>query len=191
TDNGLLYTYDGGESWQRTAQLNRGRVNSIAVDPANKCIVYATSEYKLYKTTDCSRTWNVVYVDTRKERLTSSVVVDFYDPEIVWLGNNSGDLIRSTDGGMNWVPVRNFEHPISKIALNAADSRKLFVATRDSGVWRSTDAGANWTNLLDTYKDLSGANEFFDMTLGVSEPDTMVIATRHGLLKTTDGGNKF
>ncbi len=191
-DNGLFYSYDAGESWLQPVQLSHGRIPSVSIDAKNKCIIYVAAENKVLKTVDCSRTWNSVYFETRTEKLTTAVVVDHYDPNIVWMGNSSGDLSKSTDAGLSWKPIRTFDgHQIVKIMLNVADSRKVYVATKDYGVWRSVDAGATWKDLSENYKDFSGSREFSDMTFGVSDPGMMIIASKYGLIRSTDGGDKW
>lgn len=191
TDNGMFYSYDGGESWMQPAQLSRGRVPAIAVDPKDKCTIYVATENKLLKSDDCSRTWNTTYLDSRLDKLTSAVAIDFYDPKVIWAANNSGDLLKSSDAGVSWTPVKSFQNAITKIALNASDSRHIFVATKTNGVWRSDDGGGAWVDMSEKYKDFSGSKEFFDMALGVSDPNTVVIASKYGLIRSTDGGNTW
>src|SRR5688572_19958607 len=190
-DNGMFYTYDGGESWMQSPQLSRGRVPSIAVDSKDKCTVYVAVENKLLKSEDCSRTWTTTYLDSRLDKLSSAVAVDFYNPKIVWVANNAGDLLRSTDAGASWSNVKSFQNPIMKIAMNASDSRHIFIATKASGVWRSDDGGGNWVDMSETYNEFSGSKEFFDMAVGVSDASTIVLATKYGLIRSTDGGVKW
>lgn len=191
TDNGMFYTYDGGESWMQPAQLSRGRIPSIAIDSKDKCTIYAAVENKLLKSDDCSRTWSVTYLDARLDKLTSSVAVDFYNPKVIWVANNSGDLLRSTDAGASWTNVRSFQNPVMKIVMNAADSRKLYVGTKASGVWRTDDGGTSWADMSEAYKEFSGSKDFFDMAAGVSDASTLILATKYGLIRSTDGGVKW
>lgn len=191
TDNGMFYTYDGGESWMQPSQLSRGRVPSIAVDSKDKCTLYVAVENKLLKSEDCSRSWTVTYLDARLDKLTSSVVVDFYNPRVVWVANNSGDVLRSTDAGASWTNVRSFQNPVMKMMLSPSDSRVLFVATKTSGVWRTGDGGSNWNDLSEYYKEFSGSTEFYDMAIGVSDANTVILATKYGLLRSQDSGAKW
>lgn len=191
SDNGMFYSYDGGESWQQPAQLARGRIPSIAIDTKDKCTLYVAVENKLLKSDDCSRSWTTAYLDARVDKLTSAVSVDHFNPKIVWVGNNAGDLLKSSDAGASWTNVHAFQSPILEVAMSSADSRGLFVGTKGNGVWRTGDGGASWSNLSETYQDFAGGMEFFDLALGVSDPNTVIIATKYGLLRSTDGGAKW
>jgi len=191
-ENGMWYTYDGGDSWHQPAQVNRGRVPAIAMDPKDKCIVYVAISNTLIKTEDCSRTWAVRYLDTRQDNQTTAVAVDFYNPEIIWIGMQSGDLYRSDDSGMTWKLVHSFNKtPILRLAMSPNDSRKLFVALKGAGIWRSDDAGQVWKDLSLGYKDFSGAKDFMDFAFGVSEPKTMLFASKYGILRSADSGDTW
>ncbi len=191
TDNGMFYTYDGGESWMQPDQLSRGRVPAVAIDPKHKCTVYVAVENKLLKTDDCSRSWTTTYLDARTDKHTSAVAVDFYNPGVVWVANDAGDLLRSTDAGASWTNVKSFQNPVLKLVMSPADSRVVFVATKANGVWRTADGGATWSDLSQGYKDFAGAKEFYDMAVGVSDANTVIIASKYGLLRSTDGGAKW
>jgi len=189
-ENGMFYTYDGGESWFQSV-LNRGRVASIAVHPKDKCIVYATSEFKLLKTEDCSRTWNVAFLDSRSDKQTKAVAIDSYNPDIIWLATNSGDLLETLDAGESWASVKNFNDDIYKLIISPVDTRHVYVATKGNGVWRTQDGGATWTDLSKNYKDFAGTREFSDMVLAPSEPKTLIIASKFGLIRSVDGGDTW
>jgi len=193
-DNGLFYSYDGGESWQQPAQISRGRIPYIAVHPRNKCIIYVCADNKLLKSVDCSRTWAAPFLDARTNLKTKAVAVDSYDPEVVWLATSAGDLLKSADGGASWSTVKNFNNDdILRLVVSPADTRHVYVATKNNGLWRTVDGGVKWTDLSQNkgYKDLAGAREFYDLAVSVSEPNTMIIASKYGLLRTTDGGDTW
>jgi photosystem II stability/assembly factor-like uncharacterized protein len=191
TDNGVFYTYDGGESWMQPPQIIRGRVPSVAIHPKDKCTIYAAIENKLLKSEDCSRSWSVTYLDARLDKLTAVVAVDFFNPQIVWIANNAGDVLKSTDGGASWQNAHSFNNPVVRLAMHSSDSRRVFVATKTAGIWRTDDGGGTWKNLSDGYKDKGGSMEFFDLSLGVSDANIMVFASKFGLLRSLDSGETW
>jgi hypothetical protein len=190
-ENGMWFTYDGGTSWYQPAQIKSGRVGSIAVDSKNKCVVYVTSGNRLLKTKDCSRTYESTYVDTRTERVMSTVLVDTFNPNIVWVGNDAGDVLKSDDAGVSWKPVVNLKSGVRRMAFMADDTRRVYIGTIEDGVWRTDDAGVNWINLRDKYKDFRDSKDFYDMAVGISDPKLVIISTKHGLLKSVDRGDTW
>ncbi|OIO52681.1 MAG: hypothetical protein AUJ19_00550 [Parcubacteria group bacterium CG1_02_58_44] len=192
-DDGLFYTYDGGESWQQPAQVSNGRVSSVAVSPKNKCIVFAAYGNRLIRTEDCSRTWEVVYLDPRQERSLTSVQVDRADPNQIWVSTDGGDVLRSSDGGRSWTSVQTLKGPVVELALNAADGRRIMAATKGDGLWRSDDSGATWKYLSEAHKkEFSGSTELVtDVAAGVSDPATVIVASRYGLIHSRDFGDTW
>ncbi|MFA6603708.1 MAG: YCF48-related protein [Patescibacteria group bacterium] len=192
TEQGLYFTYDGGESWYQPGAVSRGRVSSIAVHPKDKCIIYATSENKLLRTDDCSRTFTVPFTDTRTDKRIKAVAIDHYDPNVVWIATSAGDLLKSVDGGNYWDNIKIFNNDdIMRIYVSGADSRRVYVATKSNGIWRTTDGGAKWDDLSQKYKDFSGAREFSDLAFGVSDPKIMILASKYGLIRSADGGDTW
>lgn len=191
TENGLFYSYDGGESWLQPAPLTKGNIPAIAVDPKNRCRVYVAIENKLIKTEDCSRTWSSTYLDARPDKQTVAVLVDFYNPAILWVANDAGDVLRSLDGGASWSSIKQFGSPVVKFLMSPKDSRRLYVATKSAGVWRTDDGGANFLDLSQNYKDIQNTRDLYDMAMGVSDPSTLVLAVKEGLIRSKDMGAKW
>jgi len=190
-ENGLFYSYDSGASWEQSPQMARGRVSAISVNAKDKCTVYAAKDNTVVMTTDCSRTWSVIYIDNRQNAVMTSVVDDFYDPRVVWTSTLSGDLLKSTDGGTSWAGIRSFGGPILRVALHPSDSRIVYVVTKTNGIWRSRDAGVTWVDLSENYKEFSGARDFLDLAFGGKDPNLMVMANKYGLLRSTDAGDTW
>lgn len=190
-ESGMLFSYDGGETWQQPVQLTRGRIPAIAVHPRDKCTLFVAAENKLLKTEDCSRTFSIIYLDTRQDKLTSAVVVDHADPRVVWIANSGGDVLRSGDGGASWSLSRSFGNPVLRLAMNPADRRRLYAATKSAGIFRTGDGGANWRDMSDRYRTFPGSMEFSDLAVGAAQPQVLVFASRFGLLRSTDGGESW
>lgn len=187
-ENGLFYSTDGAESWFIAGSLNGGRINAVAPDAKDKCNVYAAAGNKIFKTSDCTRSWQNIYVDTRADQAVTALVADSYTPSIIYAGLSGGDLLKSTDAGASWAVVKRFENQIAKILVNFYDTRVLYVGTQGRGIWKSTDGGANWTDLSEKLDQFDGARDFKNLIFDFSKHDALILASRYGLLKTTDGG---
>ncbi len=152
-EHGLFYSYDGAAGWMqvREPNLREGRVRSVAVSPNDKCTVYVTRGQRLYKSEDCSRTFNSeAYVDNRGTVLLSDVEVDWFNPDVVYLTTSEGEVLKSTNAGDTWATVYRAKSNIRDLHIDAKDSRNLLIATARKGVHRSSDGGVTW---VDAFED--------------------------------------
>ena len=189
--NGLFYSYDAGESWQIATTLGKVTPTNIAVDPTDKCNIYATYGNKVYKSVDCSRTWAAVYFDNDLTAAITALVVDNSDKNNVFIGTSRGEIIRSSDRGVSWQTLNRFKSRIDKIIISPANIKIMFVGAYAKGIFRSDDAGLNWTDLSDKLTNLDGGRPFRDLTMVQAGKPTMFIATNTGLAKSTDNGDTW
>lgn len=189
--NGLFYSYDAGESWQRSSGMPAGNVAAIAVDPKQKCTVYAAVGNRLLKSVDCSRTFEVVYTDARNAALLTALVVDWFNTQNVYIATGTGDLVRSVDGGANWAQVHRWDDGVASVVMSAGDSRKLWVATKGLGVSLSEDGGASWQDLRKAMETFDGARSFYALAEDRSTPGHIIHASRFGLLESADSGHTW
>jgi photosystem II stability/assembly factor-like uncharacterized protein len=187
-DRGLLYSYDAAETWHETSALGAVHVNAVAVSPGNKCVIFVATGNRVMRSRDCSRTWENVYVDTRADANITGLTVDFFNSANVWASTSAGDLIKSSDSGASWFAVRRFEASIRQFVMSSADSRVLWVLVEAKSLWRTTDAGATWTDLTPTLKDFDGVLDTNSLAEDRATPNAMLLASRYGLIRTTDGG---
>lgn len=187
-ENGLIYTYTGAESWFQVPQLNKGKISSVAVDPSDKCNLYVATGNKIVKSVDCGRTWSDAYYETRVQQEINDVVIDTYDPKIIYAGTSSGDLLKSLDAGKSWTTIERLKKAVRRIVINYYDTRIIYVATKDAGIFKTTNAGATWTDLAKSLKAFPGAQNVVELVLDKTQKDVLVSASQYGLLKTVDGG---
>ncbi len=190
-ENGMLFTYDGGESWFPVGVISYGRVPSVAVDPKDKCVIYAAFENKVLKTYDCSRTFETVYFESRVDKQITGIAIDSFNTAIIYAGTSSGDLIKSTDSGKSWAPIHRFENLIRKILIAPYDTRIVYVATAEKGIFKTTDAGGNWADVNKGLEQFSGAQQFRDLVFDLSSKETLILASQYGLTRTNDGGTTW
>lgn len=188
---GLIYTYNRGETWQVTQALGASTISSVAIDANDKCTIYATINNKAYKSTDCNRSYDVIYQDHELYTTVDAVAVDHYDGSVVYLGIARGDLLKSADGGASWHAINRFNVKITKIIMDPNDSRKIYVVTQGRGIFRTLDRGENWEDMNKPLTDLQVGLDIKDLVLVKSEPDTIFIATMYGLLRSVDSGDTW
>lgn len=189
--NGVLFSYDSGTTWQRTEnELARGGAAlAIDVDPRDVCTYYVLKTDRVMKTTTCGRMFDEqTYVESRKDESLTALVVDWYNPNVVYVTSTAGDVLRTMDGGRTWSSLYRADDKVVAFAVSNADSRVLLVGTRRHGLIRSVDGGATWTEmedeLNDKYKD---ADQVFAFTQTV-DGDALYMSSAYGILASKDSG---
>ncbi len=192
-DKGILYSYDAAESWTAVRSKTMSNISIIdyAIDPKNKCQMYASVGSKLMKTSDCGRTWQIAYTDPNPNAIVRSIVVDYYNPARVMFGTDSGNLILSQDYGLSWQNIQIFKKDIRKIVLNTTDSRIILIGMANGSVHRSTDGGVSWSELSDKFKRFKGDKSLRDLIAIPSQPNSFLLAMKYGILKTANNGDDW
>ena len=161
TYNGVNATFDGAEHWH---PLDKGWpkeqwVFSIAFDWKNPNIVYAcskngankgrgTDEFKgtVMKSIDCGKTWFEITNGLNKQNEFYKIIVDKFDPNILYLATQWEGVFISRNGGLKWEPFNdgllfkaagNNENNVAEPLRLSADGKVLFFGTRFGGVWRT------------------------------------------------------
>lgn len=189
--NGLFYTYDGGENWQAAKSLGNDKtIDSIAVDPKAKCIIYASSGNRIFKSTDCNRTWANIYYDNNLTVKITDLSVDFIDSTKILAATSRGEILKSSDRGESWQTIYRFKNGVKQIAMSPYDSRIIFAAVNNN-IYRSNDGGNNWQDLKDNLKDFKSSLSFKDFVFANSEKGMVFMANTMGILKSTDNGETW
>ncbi|MEK7167423.1 MAG: lipoprotein [Patescibacteria group bacterium] len=105
--NGIVYSYDGGNTWRSFKELNTGKVRAVAVDTKNKCTLYALMDNKLFKSMDCGRFWKNAYYHQNTETVLTDIKVDWYNNSILYLVTSAGEILKSASAGETWFSVKD------------------------------------------------------------------------------------
>jgi photosystem II stability/assembly factor-like uncharacterized protein len=188
-ENGLLFSLDGGESWNLAKGLSTGKVNAVAVDPKDKCTVYAAKANQIHKTVNCSRDWNQVYFDSRTAIAFTALAVDHFNPNIVYSATSDGDIFRSDDGGATWRRVHRVDGVrIQSLAMDPRDSRVLFAASDGSGIYKTADGGTTWERIIEPFKEYDFARRPRMVVLDPQTKDVLYNVSKYGLIRSADAG---
>lgn len=186
---GLFYSYDSGDSWQKAAGLKDGPVAAVAVDPKNKCVIYTTFAATILKSLDCNRSWSEVYIDTRATKADiTSLAIDSYNNLVIYAGNSAGDVLKSIDGGQNWQAITRLNDKIAKILIDPKNTKIVYAATKGKGIFKTENGGADWSDINAGLKSYSAALEYRSLIFDLSQPNALLLVSKYGLIKTNDGG---
>ena len=188
SEDGVLFSYDSAESWQQARGLKGGKAQSLAIDPSNKCILYATRANTLVKSVDCGRNWTEMYLDTVATKLLTQIAVDPVRSTTIYIGNTAGDILKSEDAGVNWRVVNRLNNQIEKILFDADESSTLYVATSKKGIFKTADGGESWVDLNTGLKPYSASLDYKQLILVPDTEHGLLLAAKYGLLYSNDGG---
>lgn len=192
TENGLLYTHNGGQSWQQAAGLSTGRVSGVVVSTKDKCVVMAITGNRVFKTDNCLRDWNLVYTDTRSSITFTALAMDWYNPDTVYLGTSDGDILRSDNQGGSWrVSDRLAGQRINQIVIDGRDSRIVYAAT-NSGILKTINGGTTaWDRIVKQLQTFDGARRVTGIMLDPTAANTVYITSKYGVLRSDNGGETW
>ena len=190
---GIWHSTDAGKTWARTAGLEHKRpILTLAASPqsARACLLAGTAA-GLLRSDDGGRGWQTVLPEAQVTVVAFSP--DFAADRRAWAGTGAGDVVTSSDGGVNWSPCQSPSPGVPLTALasdgGASGVEKLAAASFDSRrgkltVWRSGDAGQTWDQWLQ--ESVPGPAAHLDLA-GPTETDALVCAGRSCWQSTPHG----
>ncbi|MCF7860512.1 hypothetical protein K9M09_02730 [Patescibacteria group bacterium] len=200
---GLYYTYNINNGWQEMKTLGQGTINAVSVDPKSKCALYTAITNRLYRSLDCGRTWQQVYFDNNPGVNVTTIAIDHYNSDNIYIGTSRGDIIKSIDRGLSWRTIQRVDDNIASIIISPQDSRLVFVATLKNNIYSfysnsvtapkdSADIDKNfavdeWQNLGLVLKDLNLGSNFRDIVVCPSDA-SLFLATENAIVRSPDQG---
>ncbi|MBU0559975.1 MAG: hypothetical protein KKG93_10450 [Bacteroidetes bacterium] len=137
-----LLKYNGSTWTELETGLADGSFEDIVfVDSQNGFIGGNDGKAFLIKTTDGGNSWNKVQIPQLSGQATA---LDFNGKQKGWLITSSGELIRTTNGGLNWSLSFVTSNYISDINFKS-DNYGVIVGEKGT-VLVSADSGKSWTN---------------------------------------------
>jgi len=188
-EHGLFYSYNNGKGWFHAEGIKEGFVRGVAIDPNNRCTIYVAVNTRLLKSTTCSRTWEEIY-KVPLSQLVTAVEIDYFNPNIIYIGLDTGDFYKSMDSGLNWERIKTFRSRVMDIILDKDDSRTMFVTTLKSNIYRSYDAGSTWENLGENLSEFKSTG-YGKALVQDQQTGTYYYATGYGILRSPDKGDTW
>ncbi len=170
-----------------------GRINAIAFHPSDTSIFYVGAPSGgLWKTTDHGSTWSGL-TDHLPTLGVSSIIVDYQNPDIVFIGTGDRDggnahgigVMKSIDAGISWNTANTGmgNVTVGHMIQHPACPDTIFAAT-SNGIFKTIDGGQNWT-----LKSL--ALNFKDIRFKPGSPDTLYASFGSNFYRSTDAGDNW
>ncbi len=194
--NGLLYSLDSGASWTSPPDelVTSGLVYGLTINPQNPCELYAAINTKVFKSTTCARSWSEVF-DAKnvggEPDLVTALALNPNRPNEIYAATKSGKVIRSPLSGAGWTTIKIFEDRIMDVLIDPVNPNRVFVALQTTGMWRTDDAGAEWKDISPDGSEYFDSNVFSEAMFDLTARDTLITASKYGLLRTTDAGDTW
>lgn len=189
---GFYYSYDSGVTWrQPAAPMNAGFIYSIAVNPEDKCTIYATNGAIVYRSDDCSRSWKDVYRESSASDHVSALAFNPFSPHQIFLAKTSGDLLLSYDSGISWNVVHRFGTRLEHLIMDPLQDKVLYLATRQQGMYRSRDGGLTWDTIAEKLKEYPGGLEFRRLYAHPAKKGVLYWISTYGILVSEDSGDTW
>lgn len=199
-EDGRVYrSTNAGRTWDSASTgLGPEPIMALAITRgfSGDTTLFAASTNGLYVSTDNADSWQPGFLHGLVIQ-TIALSPSFEMDQTIFVGTEESGILRSTDGGVQWVPVNEglTDRCINALALSpgfAIDGIAL-VATA-SGVCRSEDAGASWTPVGAVGSALCVAvppppsRHDFDLD---QHRVTLAGTAQHGVFRSPDGGQTW
>ncbi len=185
---GLFYTYNNGDTWQAATQLAGKYIYGVAVDRRDKCTIFVTDGPSIYKTTDCSRSWQTVYTEGRPDQRLVAIAADVQNSNIIYGALVGGDILMSSDSGASWRVVKRFGVNVEDLVVDTGTPGRMYVATYKDGLFRSDDRGTTWSNVSAGLNAFTGSTQFYRLIINPSRRNSLFWISKYGILRSDDAG---
>jgi len=136
--------------------------------------------------------------------ISSRIVTGAYhptNPDIIYIGPANGGVWKSVDGGINWIPLTDFQPSLSMgaIAVDPLNPDNVYAGTGEAtysgaswygrGLLKSIDGGLNWSHITN---GLPGSTYFSRIKIRPNHSNELLAALgSSGLYKSTDYGENW
>ncbi len=186
TDGGLNRSSDFGTSWTDLSNgLNITQFYSISSSRQNNKIVSGGAQDNgshIYN----GSTWKNIYGGDGMK-----TIIDYTNPQIVYVSLYYGRVLRSTDGGNYFKEIIGTQNTqergswVTPYVLHPTNPNIIYVGLEN--VWKSTDKGENWTR-ISNFQRTNPPTTIRTLTISEKNPNTLYLSFANKIYKTTMGG---
>ena len=180
TSGGVYRSSDNGTKWTSVNNVLIGKEVNAIIAKGDTLFVgtsaWAGTHGGIYRSTNYGESWTWILQD---KYITSFAIKD----NVILAGEQSWDILRSTDNGNNWVRVSNGLHDPGITSLLVI-GKNIFAGTLSNGICISTDNGGNWSPIN------NGMNESTIWSIA-SSGNYIFAATYGGIYRSADNGGSW
>jgi photosystem II stability/assembly factor-like uncharacterized protein len=149
--SGIYKSIDGGDTWQKINEGLPKLMGKIGITAAANperlyAVVEADPDGGVYRSDNAGRTWTLMNSTNWALKTRSwyymKIFADTKNPDVVWVLN--ANVLRSIDGGRNWVQVPTPHGDNHDMWINPSDPSNIIEAN-DGGANISFDSGRSWS----------------------------------------------
>ena len=191
---GLLYTDDGGTTWQRSGvDLRDPSVTALAGTDDGAHLFFATESGRLYRSTDQGAQWTEIDGWAGLGLITAiALSPDYAQDGTIFVATAEGPF-RSQDGGASWESATFglVDMDVLCIAVDPhfAQTETLWIGTANGGLYKSRNGGRSWRDAGTGLPD-----EAVQTLLAMPHEDgTLLLAGMEyeGIFRSPDGGDSW
>jgi hypothetical protein len=193
---GIYTSLNGGASWKFNDDDILGGIgcSGLAMDPKNPEILYAAAfDGRIYKSPDRGMYWELIHSGVLADPncpFIGALAINLDTPTTLFAISECSGMLKSTDGGVNWITLSfgRHRHSLLAFAMNAADPNILYVWKHDDGLYKTIDGGMSWDLIFSGLADkiITG------LVINPAAPNIMYASTREeGVFRSVDGGDTW
>ncbi len=180
---GVRMSMDGGATWHRT-DLDNATVRGFVFHPENPRIVYAVTEWSVYRSVNRGWNWEILPLYEVK-----TVVIHPRNGNILYAGTNGG-VYKSWDGGCTWRKIGLPGEDVWALAIDPKSPETIYAGTWMGKLYVSNDGGEVWIPTPLPYELPHSA--IHTIVIDPTSPSSrLIIATPSGLWRSMNGGETW
>ena len=179
--NGLHRSVDGTKSWRVLTDWHTEEILSVAPDPVDSAVIYVSTPFGVFKSTDEGRRWEKK-MSGMKKWFVKKVVIDVIDRKSLFAVGEE-DVYRSTDSGEQWMPLHAGLADVQSFAQNPASPEHLLVSGEDGGIRSTRDGGRTWRTAQGVLKE-----SFYAIAISPDGHTAYAGGFKTGLWTSSDAG---
>ncbi len=196
TNGGLWMSKDSAQTWKQI--LSEITIYDFYIDHTDTSTIYVSGTYnnhgKILKTANGGASWEQIYNEASSRNAVNTITGNPNNTQEIYAALNSGVMIKSQDGGINWFVIYDAKDQVLRMRFNPLNGQ-LYAIALTKGLAKSGNGGQTWTTLtssllatstvLGTYE---GASQFIKFALDDQNSQVIYLTSSKGVFKTTDEG---